>query len=117
MPAIKKPVRNRRMKSSLAVVAHQATAMLNRLPNRVQTKNNLTGEKRSAREKRANTNVPAINPICTAVVTWLTAYELNCNVFFNSGKMALPANHNDVPANWERIMRGRICAGFFCNGL
>ena len=55
-------------------VTNHTTAELVNAPNKELMKNNFTGENRSAREKNANTNVPAIKPSMTAEVTRLTAY-------------------------------------------
>ena len=77
MPARKKPVRKRNKKRVFPSVTNQTTAEFVNAPRTELMKNNLTGEKRSAKEKKANTNVPAIKPSITADVTRLTAYWLN----------------------------------------
>ena len=73
MPAIKNPVINRNENNDTASVANQATDELNNAPDNEHTKNNFTGEKRSAKEKKAKTKVPATKPSITAEVTRLIA--------------------------------------------
>ena len=71
---MKKPVRNLKRNKVFASVTNHTTAEFVNAPSNELMKNNFTGEKRSAKEKNANTNVPAINPSITADVTRLTAY-------------------------------------------
>ena len=108
MPAIKKPVRNRKRKRDEPSCTSQVTEALHKAAKMLLMKNSLDGEYLSARDKKANTRVPAINPSITAEVTRLTAYWLSPNATFNSGKIALPANHNEVPANCDKMISGRI---------
>lgn len=103
---MKNPVRKRNKKRVAPSVTSQTTAEFVKAPNNELMKNNFTGEKRSAKEKKANTNVPAIKPSITAVVTRLTEYWLNCRDSFNSGNTALPTNQSDVPANCDRTITG-----------
>lgn len=111
MPAIKKPVIKRKAKREFASFAHHATDELQNAPSNELIKNNLTGEKRSANERKAKTSVPDTKPSITAEVIWLTAYWLKCKDCFNSGKTALPTNHNDVPANCDNTINGKIYLG------
>ena len=108
MPARKKPTRNLNTNKEMSSVASQTTDELINAPSNELMKKSFTGEKRSAREKKANTKVPAINPSMTAEVTRLTAYWLRCNVCFSSGSTALPTNQSDVPANCESTITGNI---------
>lgn len=73
---MKKPVIKRKEKSETASFASHATAELANAPRKEHKKNNFTGEKRSASEKKEKTRVPAIKPSITADVTRLTAYWL-----------------------------------------
>src|SRR5688572_32618060 len=107
MPAIKKPVRNLKKNNEFPSVTNQTTAEFVTAPSNELIKNNLTGEKRSAKEKKANTSVPAINPSITAYVTRLTAYRLNPRDSYNSGSTAFPTNQSDVPANCESTITGK----------
>ncbi len=99
MPAIKNPVIKRSEKRDVASVANHATAVFDSAPSKEQIKNNLTGEYLSANEKKAKTKVPAIKPNIMADVILLTAYCDKPSVCFSSGKIALPTNQSDVPAN------------------
>lgn len=63
-------------KSETTSFASHATAELAIAPSREHRKNNFTGEKRSASEKKEKIRVPAIKPSITADVTRLTAYWL-----------------------------------------
>ena len=74
MPARKNPVRKRKRKSIFPSATNQTTAEFVNAPSNELMKNNFTGENRSAKEKKAKTNVPAIKPSITADVTRLTAY-------------------------------------------
>jgi hypothetical protein len=72
MPARKKPVMKRRMKSELPscanmirIFAIDATMLL--------AKKTFDGLNLSAMERKANTKVPAMNPSCTIDVRLLTA--------------------------------------------
>jgi hypothetical protein len=110
-------VRNRSAKRDAASVASQATHELHNAPSIQLIKNNFTGENRSAKEKNENTSVPQTNPSMTAVVTRLTAYWLSDKCCFNSGRIALPTNHKDVPANCETTMSGRIWEADLLSGV
>ena len=71
---MKKPVRKRNRKRVFPSVTNQTTEELANPPSNELMKNNFIGENRSAKEKKANTNVPTIKPNMTAVVTKLIAY-------------------------------------------
>lgn len=65
---------------------------------KAEYKKTLAGGKRSGILKNANTNVPTINPSCTAEVIQDTSSGLPSK-YPNSGATALPANQSEVPRN------------------
>lgn len=87
-------------------------------PSIEEKKKTREGENRSATDNNANTSVPEINPSCTAEVIFAVAFFPSSNATVNSGSTAFPANHNDVPANCERMISGSIFDGVpVCNGI
>ena len=111
MPARKKPVMNLKANTDEPFFASQMIEIFARAAISDEMKKTFEESNLSAIEKMAKTRVPVINPNCTIEVILPNALK----GIFNSGRIAFPANHNDVPANCERMIRGRICDGLFCN--
>lgn len=80
-------------------------------PKTEHTKNTFTGENLSATLKTAKTNVPIINPDCTAIVMNPTNISNRPSSAISSGTTALPANQREVPANCENTITGKMCLG------
>ena len=68
-------------------------------PRIEHTRNNFLGEYLSEMESNANDRVPVINPNCTAEVAIPISSIPTFIAVPKSAMIALPANHNDVPAN------------------
>lgn len=77
---------------------------LNTAPIIEQVKKTFEGEKRSEMERMANRSVPEMNPNCTAEVRSPSARSCKSSCDFRKGRMALPANHNEVPQNCATTM-------------
>lgn len=76
-----------------------------------QTKNTFLGENTSEIAKKAKHSVPVINPNCTEEVTQPIEAGSRFHPSCRSEIIALPANHREVPANWEKIRTGSIQYG------
>ena len=59
----------------------------------------------------AKRNVPTIKPNCTADVMLAIESAGKENSADILGRIALPANHKDVPANCANMMMGRVRLG------
>ena len=99
MPARKKPVTKRKANKVAVLFANQIIETFARAASVDETKNTFVGSNLSAMEKIAKTSVPAMKPNCTMAVMLPIVLPCGLNSRWISGKIALPANHNDVPAN------------------
>ena len=84
---------------------------LAKAPRIEHIKNTFLGEKRSEIAKKAKHNVPAINPNWTDEVTQPIEAGSRFQCTCRSEIIAFPANHKEVPANWEITRTGKIQTG------
>ena len=115
IPVKKNPVRNLNTSSEYKSLAMKRINRFDIAPRIDEYKNIFRGEYLSENAKNAKTNVPEINPSCTADVTLPTSLRSTFIADCKSVMIAFPANHNEVHVNWENMITGRICLGTFIN--
>ena len=108
MPARKNPVKNRTINKVSRVLPSIIIPKLSTLPMRLQKKNTLEGENRSAIVNIANDKVPMINPNWIAEVRYPNEVSSNWKDEMRSSITPLPANHNDVQQNCAITIIGSI---------
>jgi len=113
IPVRKNPVINLNTSNENKSKAMKRIKRFDNAPRIEQNKNIFRGEYLSDSAKKAKTNVPIIKPSCTADVTMPTSFILTFIADCKSVMIAFPANHNEVQANWENIITGKICLGTF----